>query len=117
MSTETDIRQAVDAWSAAWASKNTDEYLSYYAADFRPQGGMSRVAWREQRRERLSRPQSIKLSLSNLKVQMLDPFNARVTFTQNYESNLLKESGAKTLVMQLVQEKGRWLIREEVFGK
>ena len=116
-SSETDIRQAIDAWSAAWAAKSIDEYLSYYAPEFRPQGGMSRSAWREQRRERLSRPQGIKLALTNVQLQMVDPQNARITFTQNYESNLLKETGRKTLRMQLVPGKGRWLIVEEIFVK
>ena len=78
---------------------------------------MARSTWREQRRERLARPQAIKLSLTNVKVQMVDPQNARITFTQNYESNLLKETGAKTLRMQLVLDKSRWLIVEEIFVK
>jgi tetratricopeptide (TPR) repeat protein len=106
-----EIVAAVKAWAAAWSSKNTDKYLSFYAADFKTPGGETRAAWEEARRERISKPKSIQISLGNMTVQAVDGDHATVKFLQSYRASHLKTSGNKTLLMARAGDK--WLIQEE----
>jgi tetratricopeptide (TPR) repeat protein len=106
-----EVMAAVKAWAAAWSSKNTDKYLSFYAADFKTPGGETRAAWEEARRERISKPKSIQISLGNMTVQSVDGDHATVKFRQSYRASHLKTSGNKTLLMARSGDK--WLIQEE----
>jgi tetratricopeptide (TPR) repeat protein len=102
---------AVKAWAAAWSAKNTDKYLSFYAADFKTPGGETRAAWEEARRERISKPKSIQIGLGNMTIQSVDGDHAMVKFRQSYRASHLKTSGNKTLLM--VRSGDKWLIQEE----
>ena len=105
----------VNAWAAAWSSKDVKRYLAFYADDFKTPGGESRKAWEEQRRKRISNPKSIHVSIKNPKVELMDDGHARVSFRQSYHASHLKNSSKKTLV--LVESGGGWLIQEEHSGK
>ncbi len=107
--------KTVDDWAAAWSSQNVDTYLAFYAADFKTPGGESRAAWAATRRERISRPESIKVSISNAKVSIRDGSHATATFRQSYRANHLQTLSRKTLL--LVKTDGKWLIQEERAGK
>ena len=61
--------------------------------------------------ERISKPKSIRVSISGAKVQLVDDNHAIVTFRQDYKSSSLKVSGSKTLTM--VKSEDKWLIQEE----
>ncbi len=101
----------VRAWASAWASKNVDNYLSFYGSDFKTPNGESRDAWEKQRRERLGKPGPIAVNLQDLKVTMNGKDTAEVTFRQKYSSSNLKSTNTKTLVMQRKGE--HWVIVEE----
>ncbi len=107
--------KTVDDWVAAWSSQNVDAYLAFYAADFKTPGGESRTAWAATRRERISRPDSIKVSISNAKVSIRDGSHVTATFRQSYRANHLQTLSRKTLL--LVNTDGKWLIQEERSGK
>ena len=107
--------KTVDDWAAAWSSQNVDAYLALYAADFKTPGGESRTAWAATRRERVSRPELIKVSISNANVSIRDDSHATVTFRQSYRANHLQTLSRKTLL--LVKTDGKWLIQEERSGK
>ncbi|MCR4304766.1 MAG: hypothetical protein NUV63_11180, partial [Gallionella sp.] len=106
-----EVLQTVDAWAAAWSSRNTDSYLSFYADDFKTPPGESRAAWEAARKERLSTPKSIQVGISNATVTFSDNDHATVKFRQSYRASHLKTSGKKTLLM--VKSGGKWLIQEE----
>ncbi len=106
--------KVVNDWAAAWSSQNVDAYLAFYAADFMTPRGESRADWVTTRRDRISKPTSIKVSISNAKVSLQDGSHATVTFRQSYLANLLKNHSSKTLL--LVKANGKWLIREERSG-
>ena len=108
---DSDILKSVHAWAAAWSAQKVDQYLAAYADDFRPADGESRSAWAETRRERVSNPSSIKVTLSNISVKMLDATHASVRFKQSYSASHLRSNGHKTLTM--VKVDGKWLIQEE----
>ena len=106
-----DILGAIEQWRAAWQARNADAYLAAYAPDFKPGGGLNRVRWEAQRRDRLSTPTFINVKVVDPKVTVGKGDTAVAVFMQEYESDLLKENGRKTLKLGLYG--GRWLIRDE----
>ncbi len=106
-----EVLKTVDAWAAAWESKNVKKYLSFYASDFRTPKRENRSKWEAARQERISQPKSIQVGISNATVKFSDSTHATVKFHQTYRASHLKTSGNKTLLM--VKSGGKWLIQEE----
>lgn len=104
------VLAAVYAWASAWSSKDVAGYLAAYDAEFQVPGGQDRAAWEAQRQERLTKPEFIKVDLSQIKVSVKDD-TATVRFRQRYESNTFKSQDRKTLT--LVNRDGAWKITEE----
>jgi ketosteroid isomerase-like protein len=109
------VLAVIESWRAAWSSRDVTRYLSLYAADFAPPGGLTRAKWEAQRRERLKRASFISLKVLDPQVTVTGDKQAAARFTQVYESDTIKESGRKLLA--LVQQGGKWLIRGETFEK
>jgi tetratricopeptide (TPR) repeat protein len=105
------VAEAVQAWAAAWSAQDVDQYLSFYAPEFTPEGGVAREAWEAQRRERIARPKQIQVVVTDLKVTPLGAGAARATFRQDYRSDSIANQSVKTL--ELAQSGGRWQIRRE----
>jgi tetratricopeptide (TPR) repeat protein len=109
-----EIIETVNAWAKAWSAKNVDAYLAFYGKDFKTPGGEARGEWEKTRRQRISAPKSIAVSVEAPKVSVSDG-KASVTFRQSYRSDVLKAtSTTKTLV--LAKADGRWLIQQERVG-
>ena len=108
------VEDAVRNWAESWASKDADGYLAAYAADFRPSTPGGRVKWENQRRERITKPESINIELEGLSIKQIKD-KAIVTFVQHYRSPIHKSDDNKTLVM--AQRDGVWQIVEERIGK
>jgi tetratricopeptide (TPR) repeat protein len=104
------IESTVNAWAEAWSNRDVASYLAFYADDF-DTGGMSRVSWEAQRRERLSKPSRIEVKLSDIKIAQNGADKASVTFKQAYASNLFKSQDVKTLALALKGDK--WQIVRE----
>lgn len=109
------VRDAVSSWSQAWASQNVEQYLASYAKDFKTPGGEGRSSWENTRRERISKPARIELTLSNVQVQLENEHQAKVRFTQFYHAGSLSQRTSKQLIM--VQHQGRWLIQQELANR
>ncbi|MDZ7735542.1 MAG: tetratricopeptide repeat protein [Gammaproteobacteria bacterium] len=109
-----DVVQAVRDWAAAWSNQDVEAYLGFYADGFLPPAGMSRGDWAEQRRERLSAPEFIRVDIDNVRVNPLGPGVVQVRFRQDYESDTYGDSVIKTLLMK--HDGDRWLIAEEHSG-
>lgn len=104
------VLKTLDAWASAWRSKNSDAYLSFYSANFKPEG-MSQKAWIAQRKQRLgSNPAEIKLVLDNVKVGA-DANKAEVSFMQSYTSGKISDTVVK--VLRFENENGHWFIVKE----
>lgn len=106
-----EVLKTVNAWAAAWSSKNVKKYLSFYADDFKTPDGESRAVWEAARQERISKPKSIHVGISNATVKFSDSNHATVKFRQSYRASHLKTSGNKTFLM--TKSGGKWLIQEE----
>lgn len=104
------VEQAVRNWAGAWAGKDVEGYLAAYAADFRPSTPGGRAKWENQRRERISKPESISIEIEGLSIKQKKD-KAIATFTQHYRSPIHKSNDSKTLV--LAQRDGEWRIVEE----
>jgi tetratricopeptide (TPR) repeat protein len=105
------IIESVRAWARAWASKDVDAYLAFYAPDFRPPEGQTRQAWRKLRRERVRELRFIKIRIGNPKVALLSDSVARVRFRQDYRSNIYRGETDKLLLLN--KRGSRWRILEE----
>ncbi|MFN3629551.1 MAG: tetratricopeptide repeat protein [Casimicrobiaceae bacterium] len=108
------VLAAIDAWAASWSRRDADAYLAAYSKNFRPDDGSSRAVWAERRRERVTTPKRIKVTLLAPQVTFQSPTEATVVFRQSYQSDTLKTNSRKTL--RLVNEGGRWLITSERTG-
>ena len=105
------LAHLVQDWAAAWAAKDADKYLGFYAPDFAPEGGTSRQSWEAQRRNRIGKPKQIKVAVSEFKVAPLDGGRAEIAFQQDYQSDVM--SNHSTKVLELAQVQGAWRIRRE----
>ena len=108
-------RKAVDAaiknWVNAWSAQDVDTYLASYAQKFTPPKGLSRGECQEDRRKRLRRPSFIKMTLSNMKINLHGKDYAEIKFTQTYQSNTYGDKVKKEILMRKVEDK--WLITQE----
>ncbi|HZR37968.1 MAG TPA: tetratricopeptide repeat protein [Nevskia sp.] len=106
---------AVNGWAQAWAAKDVNSYLSYYAADFQPDGGLSRAAWEAQRRERVGKPGRISVRVLSPQASRIDAHRARVTFIQGYASDTVNDRVKKTV--ELNNSSGSWKITRETISR
>jgi tetratricopeptide (TPR) repeat protein len=109
-----EVVYAVRAWAAAWAKKDVNTYLAFYAKDFKTPNGEPRAEWEKSRRQRINAPKKIEVSVDTPKVIMADANDAKITFRQGYRSDSLKANSSKTMV--LVKRDGKWLIQQERVG-
>jgi tetratricopeptide (TPR) repeat protein len=111
--TEKEIENVVQAWAAAWSSKDMAAYLAAYGKDFDTPGRQSRKAWEEERRNRIVGKSRISVKVSDLSVAVKDG-KATARFKQEYSADSLRVSSRKTLALAKAGE--RWLIVRESTG-
>lgn len=104
------VREALVSWSAAWSAQNVEGYLSAYSREYKPDGS-SRAAWEVLRRERLTAPEYIKVSISRLDMVRVRDNRVKATFSQSYRSNRFSDAVEKAF--ELVWEDGMWKILSE----
>ncbi len=110
-----EILDTVNAWAKAWSAKDVDRYLAFYGKDFKTPGGEARANWENSRRQRISAPKSISVTVDAPKVSVGADGQASVTFRQGYRSDVVKAANTtKTLVLGRID--GRWLIQQERVG-
>jgi tetratricopeptide (TPR) repeat protein len=105
------ITAAVNKWAQAWSDKNLDQYFASYGASFKPAKGLSRQAWEQQRKERISKPAKISIEVSNLKIDA-DDSSAKAKFKQSYRADGKPIRTSKTLLMK--RDGDNWYIVEEI---
>lgn len=103
-------QSTLQSWAAVWSAQDVDGYLSMYSPDFVPDDGMSRSAWAAQRRERVSGPARIDVTLSNTQIDRRGE-QALVKFNQRYKSDTYQDSERKALLMQETAD-GWQILRE-----
>jgi tetratricopeptide (TPR) repeat protein len=107
-----EVLKTVHDWAAAWSAKNTSKYLAYYASDFKVPKGASRSAWEAVRKDRIGKPKSIQVNISNPSVSFADSDHATVEFRQSYSASHFKTVSSKIIAMK--RSGAKWLIQEEL---
>ncbi len=102
-------QKLLQAWADAWSRRDADAYLSFYADDYKA-NKKSHTDWAEERRDRVTRPTSIKVELSNVKIEVKG-HQVVASFKQRYESNILKANSNKRITLE--KQGGTWKIVEE----
>lgn len=103
------VTKMITQWAKAWSDQDAKSYLAFYADDFPIPGGQSRRAWESTRTQRLGEPEFIKITVDELKVDLIDEMNANATFLQKYESDSYTDRVEKSL--RLRKRFGGWEIR------
>ena len=106
---EVAVRKTITGWIDAWTSNDVEAYLAFYSTRFVVPGGLSRAVWEKQRRERLTRPQQIRIFISEPEVIVTGARSARAVFRQDYRSELVRLQTLKYLDLA-ADATGRWLI-------
>lgn len=108
-----EIETVVLAWATAWSEQDIETYLGFYSPHYRPAGGETRTAWATVRRERLARPEFIKVTIQGLRFLEAGSAAAEVRFEQHYRSSTFEDLVTKTMALGL--EGHEWkIVREEV---
>lgn len=107
------INSSLLAWAKAWSAKDVDGYLALYAPDFAPEGGLTRAAWEQQRRERISRPARIAVRALSPEISRIGADRVRVNFVQDYQSDSFSDQVNKTLELRAT-EAGWKIVREYI---
>jgi tetratricopeptide (TPR) repeat protein len=97
-------------WQAAWAGKEVDTYLGFYAKSFTP-SKLNRAAWQADRLVKLSKPGPIQVNIVEPSFE-LERGVLKVTFTQEYTSSNFRDRSRKRI--DWVQEGAEWRIQREV---
>ena len=98
-----EIISTLDGWATAWSEQATDVYFIFYADDYHPPG-MSRDAWKKQRRKRLKKPEWIKIALKGIKVKYLRDKEATVELVQDYRASNFEDKTRKELRLRQTTE-------------
>ncbi len=105
-----DVTTAIETWRSAWEAKDVERYLAAYAPDFQPQGGLSLVAWRQQRKDRVGRASKLQITLEDQDISV-NGDQATARFRQRYRSATVQDTVRKQLT--LVRTQAGWRIRTE----
>ncbi|MGH6647896.1 L,D-transpeptidase Cds6 family protein [Aquabacterium sp.] len=108
---EREVEAALQAWANAWSKKDLSGYFAAYSRDFN--GGKSRKAWEQERRERIQGKRSISVKLSKIDIS-INGNKATARFHQDYKADSLSVSSGKRV--DLVRSGGEWVIVKESTG-
>lgn len=108
------VRTAIQGWADAWSDKNVKAYLGFYSKEFNPPGKQTRSAWEKEREQRIDKPGTIRVTLSEMDIR-INGNTAVARFKQNYQSANFKSASGKTLELGL--QGNRWLITQERIGR
>jgi tetratricopeptide (TPR) repeat protein len=106
-----EVELATKNWANAWSAQDVDSYLASYGREFVPPKRMSRENWEKERRKRLLKPGFIKITLSDMKINLHGKDYAEVRFTQSYQSDTYGDKVKKEILMRKVDN--NWLITQE----
>ncbi len=105
------IKSTISDWAVAWSSQNAEDYLSYYASFFKPKSG-SLAEWKQQRRQRLEKPEYISISLENMTLKPFAEGRVRVDVVQHYQSDTYNDVSKKRFFLNR-NTMGEWKIYRE----
>lgn len=112
---EAEIAAVVDEWLEAWSSKDIGRYASFYARDFRSEGGADLNAWIDYKDQLNRKYRFIRVTRTNQLTIQRGKQQSTVSFIQTYASNVFKTKGVKKLILK--REDNQWKIYREIFNQ
>ncbi len=109
------VNAKLNGWADAWRKNDIAGYLGYYAADFKPEKGLTQSAWQSQRKQRLTQAGAIALALNDVEITAQGT-TATAKFVQNYVSKGYKDTVNKIVSFKAVGSSCQ-IVREEVLSK
>ncbi len=105
------LEHTIDGWRRAWSARDTDAYLSYYADDFRAEGGMDLAAFAVYKQHVNTTKKHIDVKVRDLGLYEYPGINNVVLaqFIQDYQSDNFKQTSRKQQFWQH-QPNGTWKI-------
>lgn len=110
---DTEIPDLLNAWANEWSKGNSEGYLSFYSAQFTPEGDIGFQKWRAQRQQRITPNQEINVRLENIQIEGKNMNLIEASFKQIYTSRNLKARANKKVTLE--KQNNQWkIIREEI---
>lgn len=92
---ERQLRSFLESWRKSWESKDLDEYMAHYSANFQS-AWLDYKGWKEKKRKLNARYSKIKVKLGNIYLYRQDGIITSI-FTQSYSSDGFRSTGIKVL--------------------
>lgn len=102
----------LQSWVNTWMSQKPNDFLANYSAEFSPENGETQKDWIARKRQELQNASFIKVSLTEIKINVNADNTVTTNFKQQYESNRSSFVTNKTLTLR--KNKHDWLIISEV---
>ncbi len=103
---------AMKAWKNAWANQSSFKYIDSYVEGYTSSKFNTHNAWKAHRINRITKPDFIKINISNIKVVNYSNSSAKIKFTQHYQSDSFEDISEKILVFKLIDD--QWKITSEI---
>jgi ketosteroid isomerase-like protein len=110
-----EIKKSIEGWLAAWRNKDIENYMSFYhQREFMdPKGNYPK--YKAYKKAVFSNPGKYKIEIDNIAILQSKDY-AIITFTQNYQSNIINDTGRKILYLKQ-DDSYNWKIVNEVWSK
>ena len=102
--------ERVKNWAQAWSGKEFADYTGFYSPQYRAKFD-SHDQWVKHRRQRIMRPGSIRIEVSNIQIKWRSDNRAIIDFTQAFDSTRYSDRVVKRLGFNRVDSE--WKITEE----
>jgi murein L,D-transpeptidase YafK len=110
-----ELKKLVDNWVEAWRSKDIENYANFYhPTEFSDSKGKL-PAYKAYKKAVFSNPGMPKIELAHISILKSKNY-AVITFSQNYQSNTINDTGRKLLYLRQ-DDNYNWKIVSEVFTK
>jgi adhesin transport system outer membrane protein len=106
------IEDALNGWRLAWATKDTDKYLNYYAPGFKASMDATHEKWISRRTHRIGEKKRISVDIADLQFTVVDATHITTIFHQKYGSDIYNDVVLKTMNWELIG--GHWVITMEI---
>jgi murein L,D-transpeptidase YafK len=107
---ETQLIERVKNWARAWSDKDLATYTEFYSSKYQAKFN-SHEQWVAHRRQRILRPGTIRIDVSNLQIKWRSENRAIIDFRQAYDSTRYRDKVVKRLGFSRIGS--QWKIIEE----
>jgi murein L,D-transpeptidase YafK len=106
----------VNSWKQSWQNLNLNQYMSHYSSKlFKDRRGRGYHSWKDHKKSVFARTRNARVQLNNITILFHKDY-AEVRMVQRFQSNLMDDSGKKTLILKQ-DPTYQWKIVHEYFGR